>query len=95
MNHKRVHRVYWEAGLVILREKRKHWVRVGTPQQARTSANQESALFVHDAVECGRAIRELSMVNAHTRECLALETQYQFCQPGSPASMGCRARNSP
>ena len=28
---------------------------------------------MHDAVECGRAIRVLSAVNAFTRECLALE----------------------
>ena len=38
----------------------------------RTSANQEWALdFVHDAVECGRTIRVLSVVDAYTRECLA------------------------
>jgi putative transposase len=51
VNHKRVHRVYREAGLMIRRKKRKHCVRVGTPLVARTSANQEWALdFLHDAV---------------------------------------------
>ena len=46
---------------------------------ARTSANQEWALdFVHDAVECGRAIRVLSVVDAYTRECLALEVDTSF-----------------
>ena len=44
VNHKRVHRVYREAGLMLRRKKRKHCVRVGTPLLVRTSANQEWAL---------------------------------------------------
>jgi putative transposase len=79
--HKRVHRVYREAGLMIRRKKRKHCVREGKPLLVRTSANQECALdFLHDAVECGRAIRVLSVVYAHTQECLALEVDTSFCQ---------------
>src|SRR6202167_6235602 len=79
VNHKRVHRVYRDAGLMIRRKKRKHCVRVGQPLLARTAANQEWALdFVHDAVECGRAIRVLSVVDAYTRECLALEVDTSF-----------------
>jgi hypothetical protein len=34
--------------------------------------------FAHDAVECGRAIRVLSVVDAYTRECLALEVDTSF-----------------
>jgi putative transposase len=79
VNHKRVHRVYREAGLMIRRKKRKHCVREGKPLLERTSANQEWGLdFVHDAVECGRAIRVLSVVDAYTRECLALEVDTSF-----------------
>jgi putative transposase len=79
VNHKRLHRVYREAGLAIRRKKRKHYVREGNPPLARTSANQEWALdFVHDAVECGRTIRVLSVVDAYTRECLALEVDTSF-----------------
>ena len=79
VNHKRVHRVYREAGLGLRRKKRKHCVRVGAPLRARTAANQEWALdFVHDAVGCGRAIRVLSVVDAYTRECLALEVDTSF-----------------
>jgi putative transposase len=79
VNHKRVHRVYREAGLSLRRKKRKHCVRVGQPLQMRTAANQEWALdFVHDAVESGRAIRVLSVVDAYTRECLALEVDTSF-----------------
>jgi putative transposase len=79
VNHKRVHRIYREAGLMIRRRKRKHCVRVGEPLRAWTAANQEWALdFAHDAVACGRAIRVLSVVDAYTRECLALEVDTSF-----------------
>jgi putative transposase len=79
VNHKRLHRVYREAGLSIRRKRRKHCVREGKPLVARTSANQEWAVdFVHDAVECGRTIRVLSVVDAYTRECLALEVDTSF-----------------
>ncbi len=49
VNHKRVHRVYREAGLSLRRKKRKHCVRVGQPLRAWTAANQEWAL---DFGEC-------------------------------------------
>jgi putative transposase len=79
VNHKRVQRVYREAGLCLRRKKRKHCVRVGAPLQVRTAANQEWALdFAHDAVGCGRTIRVLSVVDAYTRECLALEVDTSF-----------------
>jgi len=79
VNHKRLHRIYCEAGLRIRRKKRKHCVREGKPLLVRTSANQEWALdFAHDAVACGRAIRVLSVVDAYTRECLALEVDTSF-----------------
>jgi len=79
VNHKRLHRVYREAGLMIRRKKRKHCVRVGRPLVERTAPNQEWALdFVHDAVECGRTIRVLTVVDAFTRECLALEVDTSF-----------------
>jgi putative transposase len=79
VNHKRLHRVYREAGLSLRRKKRKHCVRVGQPLRTRTAANQEWALdFVHDAVD-GRAIRVLSVVDAYTRECLALEVDTIRC----------------
>ena len=79
VNHKRLHRVYREAGLSLRRKKRKHCVRVGQPLQTRTAANQEWALdFAQDAVESGRTIRVLSVVDAYTRECLGLEVDTSF-----------------
>jgi len=62
---------------MIRRKKRKHCGRTGRPLVERTAANQEWALdFVHDAVECGRTIRVLSVVDAYTRECLELDTSF-------------------
>jgi putative transposase len=74
VNHKRVYRIYRTAGLALRRKKRKHCVRVLQPMRQHTAANQEWALdFVHDAMAGGRALRVLSVVDAYTRECLALE----------------------
>jgi putative transposase len=79
VNHKKLYRVYREAGLTIGRKKRKHCVRVGQPLRSWTTANQEWALdFVHDGIASGRAIRVLSVVDAFTRECLALEVDTSF-----------------
>ena len=79
VNHKRVHRVYREAGLMIRRKKRKHYRRAAVPLRVCTAPNPEWALdFVHDAVASGRTIRVLSIEDAYTRECLALEVDTSF-----------------
>ena len=68
VNHKRVHRIYREAGLALRRKKRKHCVRVSQPLGVYSAANQEWALdFVHDVVQAGRMIRVLCVVDAYTR----------------------------
>ncbi len=43
---------------------------------------------MHDAVECGRTIRVLSVVDAYTRECLALEVDTSFAIRTGDASVG-------
>ena len=74
VNHKRIYRVYREAGLTIRRKARKRLRRDGSPRPALDGPNQEWALdFVHDAAESGRKFRALSVVDPYTRECLALE----------------------
>lgn len=79
VNHKRLYRVYREAGLCLKRKKRKHCVRSGVPLRRLTAPNQEWALdFAHDVVAAGRTIRVLSIVDAFTRECLALEVDTGF-----------------
>jgi putative transposase len=79
VNHKKVYRVYREAGLTIRRRRRKRLVRTGVARSAVTGANQEWALdFVHDAAESGRKFRVLSVIDVYTRECLALEVDTSF-----------------
>jgi putative transposase len=79
VNHKRVYRVYRDAGLMIRRKSRKRLVRTGVARAAVMRANQELALdFVHDAAESMRKFRVLSVINVHTRECLALEVDTSF-----------------
>jgi putative transposase len=78
-NHKRVWRVYHESGLSVKRRKRKRLVRVGRSQEAVSAPNQEWALdFVSDRLATGRSVRVLSVVDAFTRECIALEADTSF-----------------
>lgn len=79
VNHKRVWRVYKEAGLSVKRRKRKRLVRVGRPLEPATQINEEWAIdFASDALATGRAIRVLSVVDACSRQCMALETDTSF-----------------
>ncbi len=76
VNHKRVARLYRREGLAVRRRKRKtlaHGARPATPRLER--ANQLWSLdFVSDTTAHGRALRLLTVIDAHTRECLAIET---------------------
>ena len=79
VNHKKVYRVYREAGLMIRRRRRKRLLRAGFVRPLVTGANQEWALdFVHDAAASGRKFRVLSVIDVYTRECLALEVETSF-----------------
>jgi putative transposase len=79
VNHKRVHRIYREAGLALRRKKRKHCARACAPLGVYTAANQEWALdFVHDVTASGRSIRVLNVIDAYTRESLAMEVDTSF-----------------
>lgn len=74
MNHKRLFRVYREAGLSVKRKKRKRLVRIGQPVHIATEPNQQWSIdFVHDRMGNGRPVRVLTVVDNFTRECLALE----------------------
>jgi putative transposase len=76
VNHKKVYRIYKEEGLQLRRKGRKRLKSEGRgmPQSA-TASNQEWALdFVHDSLCDGRSFRTLNMIDAFTRECLAIET---------------------
>jgi putative transposase len=74
-NHKRVHRLYRQAGLSLRRKKRKRLLRQRPTTSTVQAINQEWALdFVTDALASHRHLRILSVVDVFTRECLALET---------------------
>ena len=70
----RVYRVYKQEGLAVRRLKRKRLSRSAPLSPYLHRANQEWALdFASDALATGRGIRVLAIVDAFTRECLALE----------------------
>jgi putative transposase len=74
INVKRVYRLYVEERLMVRRRKRKRLVRERTAEPRLTGANQEWAMdFIVDGLSTGRMVRILSVVDAYTRECLALE----------------------
>jgi len=75
VNHKRVFRLYQEEGLKLRPKKRK---RIASTQRVKpesvTEVNQLWAMdFVHDTLSCGRTFRALNIMDAYTRECLAIE----------------------
>jgi putative transposase len=74
VNVKRVYRLYTEERLAVRRRKRKRLVRERAAEQQLTRANQEWAMdFIVDGFANGRMVRILSVIDAYTRECLALE----------------------
>lgn len=74
VNVKRVYRLYAEEGLAVRRRKRKRLVRERAAESRLVRANQEWAMdFIVDGLANGRMVRILSVVDAFTRECLALE----------------------
>lgn len=74
VNVKRVYRLYAEEGLAVRRRRRKRVVRERVAEPRLIRANQEWAMdFIVDGLASGRMVRILSVVDAFTRECLALE----------------------
>ena len=74
VNVKRIYRLYVEEGLSVRRRKRKRVVRDRAAEPRLLRPNQEWAMdFIVDGLATGRMVRILSVVDAFTRECLALE----------------------
>lgn len=74
-NHKRVYRVYREAGLSLRhkRPRRNKSARQRQPKHLVTAVNEIWSMdFVSDALFDGRRIRALTVVDCYTRECLAI-----------------------
>lgn len=80
VNRKKVYRLYREEGLKLRVKKRKRMTSVQRVRPAETTdINQRWSMdFVHDTLSCGRLscgrkFRALSIVDVHSRECLAVE----------------------
>jgi hypothetical protein len=65
VNHKRLWRVYREAGLCLKWKKRRHCVRVGSPRQQLTGANQEWAVVVQFEFPQVRRDSEIAVDSGH------------------------------
>ncbi len=79
VNVKRVYRLYLEQGLSVRRKKRKRLVRERVAEPRLTGPNQEWAMdFVTDGLATGRMVRILTVVDAYTRECVALEADFSL-----------------
>ena len=74
VNVKRIYRLYVEERPMMRRKRRKRLVRDRSAEPRLTGPNQEWAMdFIVDGLATGRMVRILSVVDAYTRECLALE----------------------
>lgn len=75
VNHKRVRRVYRAANLQLRRKRRRRKLVAVTrvPRLAAIGVNRQWTIdFISDELANGRRFRTLSVVDEHTRECLAL-----------------------
>lgn len=81
VNHKRVYRLYREEGLSLKRQRRRRH-RSGTLRAERpvvTTPNEQWAMdFMHDTLAGGSSIRVLTVIDLHTRECVALKAARTF-----------------
>lgn len=74
INVKRTYRLYREAGLMVRKRKRKRVAFERKPRVIPAQPNQRWSMdFVSDALESGRKVRCLTVVDDFTRECLAIE----------------------
>lgn len=78
VNHKRVWRVWREAGRGLPRRRRRRRLKPSsatTPQQATRPNEVWTYDFVHDACLTGRKLKLLTVVDEFTRESLCVETR--------------------
>jgi putative transposase len=74
VNHKRIHRIYREEGLMVRKRKRKQLIRRGDRPAPPHRSNQRWSMdFTSDQLADGRRIRTFNVVDDFTRECIAIE----------------------
>lgn len=80
VNKKRVYRLYRAAGLTVRRRARRKLRVMRAPRPMTVSSANErwSMDFVHDYLAEGRRYRTLNVIDAFTRECLAIEVDFSL-----------------
>ena len=81
VNAKRVYRLYREEGLVLRRKrpKRRRNAQRRQPTVAPTRPNERWTMdFMSDALASGQRLRVFTLVDAYTRECVALDVAGHF-----------------
>lgn len=81
VNFKRIYRIYVEEGLALRRRrpKRRRSAAARCDRPLPTQPDQQWALdFMHDTLADGSAIRVLTAIDLHTRECVALAAAKGF-----------------
>ncbi len=82
VNLKRIYRLYGEEALALRRRRRPRRHRSAVPRGPRllpTRANEVWAMdFMHDTLFDGRRLWVLTLIDSHTRECLALVVRPGF-----------------
>ena len=84
VNHKKVYRLYKDEGLGLRRRKprRRRAAMSRRPRVALHRSNERWAMdFMSDALANGQKLRVLTVVDAYTRECVALEAGSHFRGP--------------
>ncbi|VBE81932.1 transposase [Burkholderia pseudomallei] len=84
-NHKRIYRLYREAGLAVRRRRKRHGVMIEREQLALPGAPNEvwSIDFVMDALSNGRRVKCLTVVDDFTKEAVDIVVQGGANRPGT------------
>ena len=76
VNHKKVHRIYREEGLMVRKRARKRLVRRGQRLAPPVRPNERWSMdFVSDQLSNGRRFRTFNLVDDFTRECLGIRVE--------------------